>query len=129
LIIAGDNGCGFTLFALDVAAQATKTSADTVLRKLTVNTVARQTQRDFTLGTLDIKYVKGQGSNQKVGLSSTGFFANPLTEVAAGSATGASDEEATGPKLQMSLAAQFSGTVTGSDQFQATLSQFESQEI
>jgi hypothetical protein len=46
-----------------------------------------------------------------------------------GSATGASDEEATGPKLQMSLAAQFSGTVSGSDQFQATLSQLEIQEV
>ncbi len=48
---------------------------------------------------------------------------------AGGSATGASDEEATGPKLQMSLAAQFAGTVSGSDQFQATCSQFEIQEI
>jgi hypothetical protein len=44
---------------------------------------------------------------------------NPLMEVAVGSATGASDEEATGPKLQMSLVAQFSGTFSGSDQFQS----------
>jgi hypothetical protein len=57
------------------------------------------------------------------------LFAAPLTERARGSATGASDEEATGPKLQMSLAAQFSGTVSGSDQFQATLSQLEIQEV
>jgi hypothetical protein len=37
-------------------------------------------------------------------------------------------QEATGPK-QMSFAAQFSGTVTGGDQFQATLSQLEIQEV
>jgi hypothetical protein len=57
--MAGDNGCGFALFALDAAAEATRTSAASVLRKLTVNTVARQTQRDFTLGTVDIDYVNG----------------------------------------------------------------------
>jgi len=41
-------------------------------------------------------------------LSATGFFANPLAGLAGGSATGASDEENTGPKLQLSLAVQFS---------------------
>lgn len=35
----------------------------------------------------------------------------------------------TGPKAQFSLGVTFSGTVSGSDQFQATLSQFEIQEI
>ena len=60
---------------------------------------------------------------------STGFFANPLTELTVGSATGANDEENTGPKLQLSLAVQFAGNVSGSDQFQSTLTQFEIQEI
>jgi hypothetical protein len=52
-----------------------------------------------------------------VGLSATGFFANPLTKLAVGSATGAKDEENTGPKLQLSLAAQFAGSVSGADEF------------
>jgi hypothetical protein len=39
------------------------------------------------------------------------------------------DNGLTGPKLQMSLGVQFSGTVSGNDQFQATCSQFEIQEI
>jgi hypothetical protein len=38
------------------------------------------------------------------------------------------DNGLTGPKLQMSLGVQFSGTVSGNDQFQATCSQFEIQE-
>jgi hypothetical protein len=45
------------------------------------------------------------------------LFANPLTELAVGSATGANDEENTGPKLQLSLAAQFAGSVRGADEF------------
>ena len=68
-------------------------------------------------------------SLDQVVLSATGFFADPLTEVPVGSATGASDEEATGPKLQMSLAGQFAGSVSGADEFAATLSQFEIQTI
>jgi hypothetical protein len=33
------------------------------------------------------------------------------------------------PKLQVSLVVQFAGNVSGSDQFQSTLTQFEIQEI
>jgi hypothetical protein len=35
----------------------------------------------------------------------------------------------TGPKLQLSLAVQFAGSVSNGDQFAATMSQFEIQEI
>lgn len=39
------------------------------------------------------------------------------------------DNGVTGPKAQLSLGVTFSGTVSGSDQFAATLSQFEIQEV
>lgn len=48
--------------------------------------------------------------------------------VIGGSGSSNIDNGLTGPKLQMSLGVQFSGTVSGSDQFQATCSQFEIQE-
>jgi hypothetical protein len=70
-----------------------------------------------------------EAKSREVTLLTTGFFANPLTELAGGSATGASDEENTGPKLQLSLATQFAGSVSGADEFAATLSQFEIQTI
>jgi len=57
------------------------------------------------------------------------FLDNGVMPNTRGLAVGASDEENTGPKLQLSLAVQFAGTVSGSDQFQSTLTQFEIQEV
>ena len=61
-------------------------------------------------------------------LSCVGTF-NLNGNISSSNGSSTLDNGVTGPKAQLSLAVQFAGTVSGNDQFQASLTQFEIQEV
>lgn len=69
----------------------------------------------------------GFGPNASV-LNCVGTW-NLNGNISSGSGSSTIANGTTGPKAQLSLGVTFSGTVSGSDQFQATCSQFEIQEV
>jgi len=68
------------------------------------------------------------GAGNSVGVAGT-WNINGTQIGVSGSAIATADEQPSGSKVQLSLSCQFAGSVQGSDAFQATLSQFEIEEI